>query len=88
MECFSPSRLVPALLLFQIFISLSLLQQSQYFALKLLVNFLKKLCLHVTLHIFTVDLKLWVLIKNNLFSLYLDFCVELEAHITLNFRDS
>jgi len=63
-------------------------QQSQSSALKPLVNFPKRQCLHVTLHISTVDLKLWVLIKNNLFSLYLDFCVELEGHITLNFRDS
>jgi hypothetical protein len=52
-----------------------------------LVNIHKRLFLPVMLHIFTVDLELLVLIKNNLFSLFLVYSAELVVHITLNFKD-
>lgn len=86
-ECFSPSRLVAALSQFQIYTSHSSPQQSQYSASKLWVNFLKKQCLHVTLHISTVALRPSESIKNNLSSLFSVSCAELEVHITLNFKD-
>jgi hypothetical protein len=86
-ECYSPLKSVLAPLQFLISTNRFSLQQLQFFALKQLVNIHKRLFLPVMLHIFTVDLELLVLIKNNLFSLFLVYSAELVVHITLNFKD-